>query len=123
MIDSDAAEDPNDPKSKLDEALAVIPSLGRRFGEDFLVDEVLGTLKREREELKLGPSGLGNLGDGAEGFGTDGMGSETEDGAGGWSTVEDGSAGGAEEHGAAPPAEPESWGATSAGDDQGGMGE
>jgi hypothetical protein len=39
LIDSDQAEDPNDPASQLDECRAVVPSLAR-FSDEFLVKEV-----------------------------------------------------------------------------------
>mmetsp|Transcript_68292 Transcript_68292/g.154512 ORF Transcript_68292/g.154512 Transcript_68292/m.154512 type:complete len:229 (+) Transcript_68292:65-751(+) len=61
LIDTDLAEDPTDPASKLDECLTIVPSLGR-FSEEFLVKEVLSTLKRERDELKLGPDQFALLG-------------------------------------------------------------
>jgi len=43
LIDSEQAEDPNDPASQLDECRAVIPSLAR-FSDEFLVKEVCGSM-------------------------------------------------------------------------------
>jgi hypothetical protein len=53
LIDTDEAEDVSDPSSMLENCRTVIPSL-IRFADDFLVKEVLATLSREREELRLG---------------------------------------------------------------------
>lgn len=81
LIDSDQAEDPNDPASQLDECRAVIPSLAR-FSEEFLVKEVLATLKREREELTLGPTFAGGgdeIGEGDEEGGDAAMGDANDD--------------------------------------------
>mmetsp|Transcript_56400 Transcript_56400/g.97101 ORF Transcript_56400/g.97101 Transcript_56400/m.97101 type:complete len:199 (+) Transcript_56400:45-641(+) len=79
LIDTDEAEDVSDPASMLENCRTVIPSL-IRFADDFLVKEVLATLKREREELRLG--GIGGFGgeeDDAEEGGEDAaMGSEYE---------------------------------------------
>jgi len=107
LIDSDNANDPNDPASSLDECLAVIPSL-KRFGHDFLVKEVLATLKRERDELKLGPTFAPDAEEDEDGSVGGGYGGEGGGGFVGEDGNEDGGAGsmGGEEDGGAAPESP-----------------